>query len=88
MTQIVEMQAQGDIKQVNKLKNIISAYESRVGKQAKQAIIENQVTIREQQLTAVMQVLKRQLAPERLRRIASCIEKETPESEFLTNLIF
>ena len=48
MTEFIEMQAQGDIKSASRVKNIIAAYESRIGKQYTLVKMEKSVSVREQ----------------------------------------
>ena len=44
--EFVELQARGDFKQAARIKNIISAYESRIGKECTMTDLENRVSIR------------------------------------------
>ena len=48
MTEFIEMQASGDIKSASRVKNIIAAYESRIGKQYTLVKMEKSVSVREQ----------------------------------------
>ena len=72
------MEARGDTKNALRKKNIIAAYESKLGKQITLAYYERASGIREQQLITVMNVLKRELAPRKLAQIRKCIMQETP----------
>ena len=56
MTEFLELQAQGKTKDAARIKNIISAYESRIGKQFTTVDLQNKAATREHQLFTVLSV--------------------------------
>ena len=69
MKEITDLEAAGDIEGAKRIRNIISAYESRIGKQLTAANFEHSVSVRDSQLKTVMQVLRSHLSPEKLARV-------------------
>ena len=84
-TELITVHATGDIKNVQRIKNMISAYESRLGKRAKFEEFQDQLKVREQQLSTVLGILQRELMTEELARVNRCILLETPQLSSLTN---
>lgn len=81
-----ELVMKGDTKNALKKKNIIAAYESKVGKHITLAYYESSANIRQNQLSSIFKVLKRELSAEKLDRIKRCIQEETPAADTLSDL--
>ena len=77
--QIVKAEAQDNIKDVKRFKNMISAYESRLLKRAKVEDIQDQLNVRTAQLQSILMVIRRELDPDLLQRITDVIKAESPK---------
>ena len=76
--QLVELVKKNDVKNIQRTKNMISAYESRLGKRAKFEDCQAQIASKESELSKVFSIIMRELKPERYAQIYDCIMKEVP----------
>ena len=65
-------------KELKRLKNMVSAYESRLVKRATMEDLREQLEIRNEQVKTILKIMKEELAHHDLVRVISRIRKETP----------
>ena len=70
-----------DIKESRRIKNLISAYESRLLKRAKDEDTQAQIDVRAQQLATILKIIQQELPSCESKRIFKRIEKETPRMQ-------
>ena len=58
---------------------MISAYESRLLKRARVEDISDQLNTRTTQISPILRILQRELQPEDLLKVTTCIRNETPQ---------
>ena len=64
---------------MKRFKNMISAYESRLLKRARVEDISDQLNVRTTQIQSILRILQRELRPQDLIRVTTCIRQETPQ---------
>ena len=72
-------EAIGCPKETKRLKNMISAYESRLLKRAKNEDLTEHLEIRNAQVTSIIRILKQELNQHQFLRIIRRIRTETPK---------
>ena len=78
-----EAETKKDVKEARRLKNLISAYESRLIKRAKDEDTQAQIDVRTQQLTTILKIIQEELPSCEAKRIFKRIKKETPRLQNL-----
>ena len=66
-------------KELKRLKNMVSAYESRLVKRATMEDLREQLEIRNEQVKTILKIMKEELEHHDLVRVISRIRKETPQ---------
>ena len=66
-------------KELKRLKNMVSAYESRLVKRATTEDLREQLEVRNQQVKTILSILKQELLPNDLKRVIRRIHNETPK---------
>ncbi len=69
----------GEVKEAKRLKNMVSAYESRLVKRAKQEDTQAQIDIKTQQLQTILKILYEEVPSAKRQRIVDRIQTETPK---------
>ena len=73
------IEASKDKKEIKRLRNMISAYESRLNKRETVEQLRSQIELRNQQVAVMLKVMKQELTPEMLNTCLRRIRLETPK---------
>ena len=86
-SELVALQERGDIQKVQRIKNKISAYESRLGKRARMEQHREILQAREIQLQSIMAIVQREVKPETFARVTACVAREMSKLSNSANLL-